>query len=269
MHYEPIKHSIDRFISSSAFLKKLFFKALDIYLLRTWHIHKALKHFFADKKSALKVFDAGAGFGQYSWYISKKNKKAEIVGLDISQSHVDKANDFFKKINNDKVSFVQGDLTEFRQNNSFDLIISVDVMEHILEDQKVFNNFYQSLKEGGVLLVSTPSDQGGSDVHDHDADTSFIDEHVRDGYNKDDITEKLKIAGFNKVEVKYTYGKAGQISWRFLMKYPVSMVNKSKILTIILPFYLLIIVIPCLILNYTDLVTKHKKGTGLIVNAYK
>ena len=63
-------------------------------------------------------------------------------------------------------------------------------MEHIEEDVLVFQNFYKSLKNNGILLISTPSDKGGSDVHD-DHGESFIDEHVRDGYSIKDITEKL------------------------------------------------------------------------------
>ena len=66
-------------------------------------------------------------------------------------------------------------------------------MEHIEEDVLVFQNFYKSLKNNGILLISTPSDKGGSDVHS-DNEESFIDEHVRDGYSIKDITEKL-IAG--------------------------------------------------------------------------
>ena len=63
-------------------------------------------------------------------------------------------------------------------------------MEHIEEDVQVFKNFYNSLKNNGVLLISTPSDKGGSDVH-NEHEESFIDEHVRDGYSIKDITEKL------------------------------------------------------------------------------
>jgi 2-polyprenyl-3-methyl-5-hydroxy-6-metoxy-1,4-benzoquinol methylase len=51
----------------------------------------------------------------------------------------------------------------FRRKTSFNLSSaavpahpSVDVMEHIEEDVEVFKNFYQSLKDGGVLLISTP-----------------------------------------------------------------------------------------------------------------
>ena len=63
------------------------------------------------------------------------------------------------------MSFQTCDLTTLTDINCYDLILSVDVMEHIEEDVIVFQNFYRSLKENGILLISTPSDKGGSDVH--------------------------------------------------------------------------------------------------------
>ena len=113
--------------------------------------------------------------------------------------------------------------------NNFDIILSVDVMEHIEEDLLVFQNFYKSLKKNGVLIISTPSDKGGSDVHG-EHEVSFIDEHVRDGYSISDITSKLKKAGFQTVDAGYTYGKPGNISWRLSMKYPIKMLNASYLL---------------------------------------
>ncbi len=126
-----------------------------------------------------------------------------------------------------------------------------------------------------MLLVSTPSDQGGSDVHHHDHDhhndgtDSFIDEHVRDGYSIADIKSKLKEAGFSKSEVSYSYGWPGKISWRLSMKYPILMLNTSKVFFIILPFYYLLTFPFSLVLNYLDLTLVHKTGTGLIVKAWK
>ena len=64
---------------------------------------------------------------------------------------------FFKKVKRNNVQFSVEDLTVFKQENTFDLILSVDVMEHILEDVQVFKNFHASLKKGGMLLISTPS----------------------------------------------------------------------------------------------------------------
>ena len=141
-------------------------------------------------------------------------------------------------------------------------------MEHIEKDVIVFQNFYKALKENGILLISTPSDKGGSDVHG-DNEESFIDEHVRDGYSIIDITEKLSLAGFRNIETTYTYGKPGNISWRLSMKYPIKMLNVSYLFFIVLPFYYMIFFPFSIILNIFDLCFIHKTGTGLLVTARK
>jgi hypothetical protein len=119
-----------------------------------------------------------------------------------------------------------------------------------------------------MLIVNTPSDQGGSDVN-ADGETSFIGKHVRDGYNIGDIKEKLQRAGFSRIEPRYTYGGPGHISWLLSMKYPMLMLNASMLLIILLiPYY--IVVYPfCFLLNYLDVQGNHKTGTGLTVNAWK
>jgi SAM-dependent methyltransferase len=269
MQYEPIKHSIDSVISRNIHFKKIFFKLLDLHLLRTWHVHKEIRKIAKKKKEGMKILDAGCGFGQYSWFCARKFKRSEIKGIDISQSHVDRANTFFKKAGLANIECVQADLTQFVEKEKYDLIFSVDVMEHILEDQQVFNNFCNSLKKGGLLLVSTPSNQGGSDVHDHASEDSFIDEHVRDGYSMEDIDKKLRQAGFSLIESRYTYGKPGKISWKLSMKIPISLLNTSKAFFLLLPLYFLISYPLILLLNCMDLNGNHKSGTGLLVKATK
>mgnify|MGYP001313562602 CR=1 FL=1 len=141
--------------------------------------------------------------------------------------------------------------------------------EHITDDEAVFRNFYDSLTQQGMLLISTPSDQGGSDVHNHEEGESFIDEHVRDGYNISDIREKLKRAGFAKTDVHFTYGTPGKISWRLSMKYPILMLNTTKLFFIILPFYYILTYPVAFFCNWLDTRMKHSTGTGLIVKAWK
>ena len=167
-----------------------------------------------------------------------------------------------------RVIFETGDLTTLSDLNTYNIILSVDVMEHIEEDVKVFRNFYNSLQDNGILLISTPSDKGGSDVH-NDEEESFIDEHVRDGYSIKDITEKLSLTGFRNIEASYTYGKPGNVSWHLSMKYPIRMLNLSYLFFVLLPFYYLIIFPFSVILNFFDLYFTHKTGTGLIVTARK
>ncbi|HSN49791.1 MAG TPA: hypothetical protein VLR52_01080, partial [Bacteroidales bacterium] len=178
-------------------------------------------------------------------------------------------NAFFKQIGRNNVVFEIADLTVFSNPDTYDMILSVDVMEHILEDEKVFVNFYDSLTQKGMLLISTPSDQGGSDVHDHGEEASFIDEHVRDGYNITDIQEKLKRAGFSETKARFSYGKPGQLAWRLSMKYPIKMLNISRLFFVILPVYYLLTFPFALLFNYLDVKGDHKSGTGLIVTAIK
>ena len=86
--------------------------------------------------------------------------------------------------------------------------------------------------------MNTPSNLGGSDAESED-DESFIEEHARLGYSKEDIIAKLERAGLKVTTFKYSYGKFGTISWRFGIKYPILMTGVSKAFILFLPFYYL------------------------------
>lgn len=270
MHYDPIKQTLGRLFNRFTFTRKIFYHLLNILLLRAWHIRRELRNFPANKKGITKVnvLDAGCGFGQYSFFMAKKNPAWNILGLDVKTEEIKACQYFFEKAGIKNATFNVGDLTNYRNENFFDLILSVDVMEHIEEDQQVFNNFYVSLKPGGLLLISTPSDLGGSGVISLQ-DKSFIEEHVRNGYAKIEIEQKLKKAGFDIVETKYTYGRPGNLSWIFSLKVPIMLLGVSKLFFIALPLYYLLVIPWALILNLADIRINHPSGTGLMVKAIK
>ena len=225
MQYDPIKQSLGKILNNNPLLRILFYKLLDILFLRTWHIKKeisSVKHILPD---APKIMDAGSGFGQYSYHLAIKFKKGIVIGIDINETQIKDCNSFAKAAGlSERLSFRAADLVKFHEADKYDLILSVDVMEHIEEDTEVFSNLYKSLKKGGILLISTPSDMGGSDVH-QEGEKSFIDEHVREGYSKKDIEAKLREAGFSQVNARYSYGKPGKLSWIFSMKSQISLLN--------------------------------------------
>lgn len=269
MQYDPIKKSLRKIFNRSAVSRKLFYILLDILLLRAWYIKREIRRFRNQIGNKAEILDAGAGFGQYSYFMSTLSKKWRITAVELKPEQVEDCNLFFSKIQNpQRVFFEEADLLAYRKEERFDLVLSVDVMEHILEDRRVFENFFFSLKPGGMLLISTPSDQGGSDVH-HEQDESFIDEHVRDGYNINDLTIKLRNTGFLRVDTKYSYGWPGKLSWKLSMKYPILLLNKTKLFFLFLPFYYLITLPVSLFFNLMDVNKKQQTGTGLIVKAWK
>jgi len=273
MEYDPIKRRLGNVFNRTPFLRKLFYSLLDLLLLRAWYVYKELRLLKRTVFSRnIKILDAGSGFGQYSYRMSRIFGGSVIKGVDVKDEQIEDCSRFFTSSGlNERVFFESADLTTFSEPYSYDLILSVDVMEHIEEDELVFSNFYKSLRKNGVLLISTPSDQGGSDTHEHDHDSAhgFIEEHVRDGYGIRDITEKLQRAGFSEIEARFTYGTIGSLSWKLSMKYPILMLGKSKIFFVFLPIYYLITFPFCAIFNYLDVNFMHISGTGLLVKACK
>lgn len=274
MKYDPIKRSLGNVFNTTPALRKLFYSLLDTLLLRSWFVKKELKDWRKSVDKSPRILDAGSGFGQYVYRMSQICPDASLLGVDVKDEQIADCNNFFSKIGlGNRVKFAVADLTKFDSEDEFDFILSVDVMEHIEDDVAVFKNFHKAMKEGGQLLISTPSDQGGSDSHDHDHDhddaSGFIDEHVRDGYGVEDITEKLTKAGFKDIECKYSYGKPGQLAWKLSMKYPILMLNTTKLLFLVLPFYYLLTFPLSALLNYMDVSKEHATGTGLIVKARK
>lgn len=269
MQYDPIKRSLGSIFNSTPTLRKIFYSLLDILLLRTWHIKRELRELNRDEQRS--ILDAGSGFGQYIYRAHKMFPNAKVKGVDVKEEQIEDCNSFFKKIGANNVKCEYTDLTTLSDKDRYNLILSIDVMEHIEEDETVFKNLYRALSNSGTLLISTPSDRGGSDSHHHDHDESsgFIDEHVRDGYSIEDITAKLKRAGFSSVEAKYSYGPAGKIAWLLTMKFPIIVLNCSMIFGIILPIYYAAVGPLSILLNLIDTVSPPKSGTGLIVKAEK
>lgn len=269
MQYDPIKKHLGNFFKHAPWLRILFYRMMDIHLLRTWHVKKHLRNWKKNHGYSARILDAGSGFGQYSHYLSRLSRGYVIEGVELNAGQVNDCNRFFAQSGKaGRLKFSVADLTTYVQPVHFDLILSVDVMEHIENDTAVFRNFHHSLVPGGMLLVSTPSDKGGSDareIHDH----SFIDEHVRNGYAVEEMRSKLTAAGFHKIEISYSYGFPGKISWKLAMKLPFRLLGIHRAFFILLPLYFLLTYPFILILNYLDIIINHNTGTGLIVRAWK
>lgn len=267
MQYDPIKKSLGKVFNSTPFLRKSFYGMLDLLFLRAWYSNRELKNMAKRSDAPQNILDAGSGYGQHTYRLARIFKKANITGYDIKQEQIDDCNGFMKTQQlDDRVRFEYADLTNFSVEDKFDLIISCDVMEHIEEDVAVFKSFYKTIADNGTLLITTPSDEGDhEDEHgEHHGDAAFIDEHVRDGYSPRDLEEKLRVAGFTNIDIKYTYGTPGKLAWKLSMKWPIQILGASKVFFILLPFYYILTYPWAFVLNYIDTKTEQKVGNGIL-----
>lgn len=269
MYYDPIKNIFANTIRKFPSLRIFFYKILDLMFLRSWYVRRELKDIRKKFGSSnISIYDAGSGFGQYTYFMSKKINPCKILSVDVKDDWINDCKKFFEQKKIAYTTFAVEDLTIINHKSKFDLIVCVDVMEHITDDKKVFSNFYSSLKSGGYLLINSPSIYGGSDVH-HDDEKSFISEHARDGYSKEDLENKLHPLGFSTYKSRYTYGFWGDKAWRLGIKYPMLLLNISKLFLLILPLYYLLTFPFTLIMMKLDFTSENKTGSGINFIAQK
>ncbi len=258
MKYDKVKDKFAVAICKFPILRKLFYLLLDMLLLRQWYVKREIKKHFSAQK-LLRFYDAGAGFGQYSYFILKKFKKAKVHAADLKTDYMDSFTHYTKKVGCQNFTAQQADLTKYTPKESFDLIIAIDILEHIEDDEQVLQNFRKVLTQGGKLIISSPSN--------FDDSAKFTAEHVRPGYSKEDICSKLLRAGFKIRSFDYSYGKFGQIYWKLALQIPLSMISKSKILAILLPIYYILFYPIAFSFMLLDYYNKNEIGTGVIVVA--
>jgi len=263
MYYDPIKNVFAKVLKRFSLMRVIFYNVLNIMFLRSWYVRRELKRLrrkFGAKE--LNIYDAGSGYGQYTYFMSKHLMPCSIYSVDVKEDWIEDSKEYFQSSGIKNVSFGVEDLTKISYENNFDLIVCVDVMEHIVEDVTVFQNYYRALKNESYLLINTPSTFGGSDVHNEDEE-SFIGEHARDGYSKEDLESKLHPLGFETYQSQYTYGFWGDKAWRLGIKYPLMLLNISKLFFILLPFYYLITSPFTFIMMFIDYSSNNKFGSGI------
>lgn len=268
MDYDPIKDRLGAAASRAPILHRAFFRALDTAFLRAWYVHRAMRTLLAQMpQRTLRVLDAGTGFGQYAYWLLRRDPRVEVTAVDVKEDYLATASRFFTGVGmGDRISFRKHDLTEaFDERAAFDLVLSVDVMEHIEDDRAVFRNVASVLRPGGFFVVNTPSDAGGSDLGDKGE--SFIGEHVRPGYAPAELRSKLEEAGMEVFDWTYTYGRYGSAGWRLLIKTPIRVLNRSWLLAPLLAPYYAIAAPAGLALNALDVRARKSTGTGLLMVA--
>lgn len=271
MLYDPIKDRLGRTFSSHPTLQKTFYRLLNLFFLRAWYVRRELRRLIDSMPldRTVHVLDAGTGFGQYAYFLAREFPRVRVLAVDVKVDYLENAQRFIERTpERDRVHFEMADLTDLNIEERFDLILSVDVMEHIEDDRGVFRNFERVLNPGGYVVINTPSDLGGSDASGED-EGGFIEEHVRPGYNREDLVEKLRDAGLTVTRAIYTYGPYGSRAWRLLIKWPMQMLARTRISFALLPVYYLAALPLGTALNALDVRSENEAGTGLLVVAQK
>lgn len=101
-----------------------------------------------------KVLDIACGSG-YGANILAEAGAAQVIAVDISSEAVAAAQ---KKYSRDNLAYKIGDAEEIKEaDESFDLIVSFETIEHLKNPEKYLAELARVLKKDGLALISTPN----------------------------------------------------------------------------------------------------------------
>lgn len=165
----------------------------------TWYEHWHRYHFIKGLVKGKKVCDIACGEGYGSALLA--SYADDVVGVDIDSNVISNANEKYK--NRSNLSYIQSNAlkTSFK-DNSFDVIVSFETLEHLNEHNQLLDEFKRILKDDGLLIVSTPDKDVYSEI-DKEHNQYHVKELTHTEFN-DLISSKFQ---FNK-----TYGQQFQLN---------------------------------------------------------
>lgn len=125
-----------------------------------------------------RALDIGCGYGYVLEIL--KEYGYDVFGIDVSKHAIKKA----KEINDDATLLVHDVQTPLPFKLKFDLITCFEVLEHLKNPQLAVRNYYESLKPGGLLLVSTPNKLSPFELYARILDKTHINVRSVNGWRR-------------------------------------------------------------------------------------
>jgi len=133
--------NIDKFYSHPVWLLNGLF--IEQHAMSTQH-RDAISDWIADKPSISKILDYGGGFGTLARLIADKNPSSLV---DIYEPH---PSDYSKQkiFNYHRIQLIG------KIKDRYDVLVSTDVLEHVPDPLKTFEEMILSVKNGGHLIIA-------------------------------------------------------------------------------------------------------------------
>lgn len=246
-----------------SFSKALFFLLLgspDAHTrVRNTHVLNLVQRLPIPPKA--QVLDIGSGEGIALFWLARHHPDWILTGIELDPLMVTCCRRAARCGGWANLTFVQGSATSLSEEKQFDLVLCVDVLEHISDDMGLLQQIARILKPEGYLVLHVPrwrEDQWRllSIFNKHQ-----VDGHVRDGYTQEEIQKRLTGAGFHICEFLHTFGLWGEIAFELNM-----LAWQRRWLRNLLMLLTYPVAIP---VGYLDTQQHHQRGNGFLVAAQR
>jgi SAM-dependent methyltransferase len=208
-----------------------------------------------------QILDIGSGYGYSLNWLARRFPGAKLDGYELDSSQVVKCQKIVRSSKRSNLSFHQGTIEDVEQEDCYDVVISIDVLEHIDDDLGTLKGIRRVLKPGGMVVMHIPlRHQLQKRIFPiFQQHTQF--DHVRDEYLAEEITEKVVLAGLSIVSFEYGFGTLGELSFELNNLFWSQRLLRNITAVLFWP--------ASIVLGYFDTVTKHTAGNSMVIVARK
>jgi 2-polyprenyl-3-methyl-5-hydroxy-6-metoxy-1,4-benzoquinol methylase len=156
------------------------------------------------------VFDIGCGRGGNAFLLARRFPRASVIGIDIDPLALSTAERGAAGAGLQNLQFELTPDDHIQQTDQADLVVCVDVLEHIVDDEHFAKQVLDRVSPGGTLIVHVPL--RGQHYHFSTVGRTMIqaieegrDPHVREGYQDADL-RRLFAEHFRDFSTRQTLG---------------------------------------------------------------
>lgn len=177
--------------------------------------------------SRVRILELGCGRGLIAWELCKiiekdNNTDLSYLGVDLSSEAIAMANAILDAMKCDvrgRISFLHDDADGFLRTykgSMFDIILLVDIIEHVKNPQGMLVLTKKYLKKGGLFLISVPTP-----LYKRVFGEKFSNKvgHLVDGYTLSCLDKLFNSIGAERKVYKYNTGLFGGVGcWLYYKK---------------------------------------------------
>jgi len=208
------------------------------------------------------VLDAGCGPGIFVYEMAERFPEATVVGIDIDEERLARNRIVAEKSGLTNCRFDVLNVTEAENftEGEFDLVLTLDNLEHIENDDLAVRKLFNVLVPGGELIVHVPGYRRRTFWFGWRVNFDVLG-HFRPGYTKEQITKKLTGAGFEVTEAHYTYSWIETVTSSISYYVTKAEMKRKYLYALIFPFLLA--------LSWLGKNIRPVEGAGVFVRAVK
>lgn len=163
------------------------------------------------------ILDAGCGRGIFTFALARLKPKAFVIGVDIDPDKIACCQAIKRALNFTNVEFRCIDLARLNFTDFFDVVLCVDVLEHVSDEEAVLHNLFRALKPSGRLILHTPLGERHNrrllKLWRSYFQGFTADDPVFQRYSESRLSTKITNVGFKIQKVRFTYGIFGELAW--------------------------------------------------------